>query len=127
MKYKIIPPAFLYMNSTALLHPIYLNFFNLVVAHRLVYQKQLQKETANQRSKFHIDQNQINLSNDRIVQLLVLWQNYTHAMNVESGLNSIITSEGPTNHWKKGTVNAALNSDAHFVGWNSFLNARTIG
>lgn len=35
---------------------------------------------------------------------------------------SIITSDGPTNHWKKGTVNAALNSAAHFVGGNNFLN-----
>ena len=34
----------------------------------------------------------------------------------------MITSDGPTNHWKKGTVNAALNSSAHFVGGNNFLN-----
>lgn len=32
------------------------------------------------------------------------------------------TSEGPTSQWKKGTVNAALNSAAHFVGGNNFLN-----
>jgi len=35
-----------------------------------------------------------------------------------------LTSDGPTNQSKKGTVNAALNSAAHFVGGNNFLNCR---
>lgn len=37
----------------------------------------------------------------------------------------MVTSEGPTNQWKKGTVNAALNSAAHFVGGNNFLNCKS--
>jgi hypothetical protein len=37
-----------------------------------------------------------------------------------------ITSEGPTSQWKKGTVNAALNSAAHLVGGNSFLNCNKV-
>ena len=34
----------------------------------------------------------------------------------------IITSDGPTNQLKKGAVSAALNSAAHLVGGNNFLN-----
>jgi hypothetical protein len=41
-------------------------------------------------------------------------------------VGSRVTSEGPTNQWKKGTVNAALNSSAHFVGGNNFLNCSNI-
>lgn len=37
-----------------------------------------------------------------------------------------ITSDGPTNQSKKGTVNAALNSAAHFVGGNNFRNCNNI-
>lgn len=30
--------------------------------------------------------------------------------------------EGPTSHWKKGTVHVALNSTTHSIGGNNFLN-----
>lgn len=46
----------------------------------------------------------------------------SESMIIKRSWKGIITSEGPTSQWKKGTVNAALNSAAHFVGGNSFLN-----